>query len=128
MRCRHRQRNRKAPDGIDITVDCSQGDEGYVYRGLLKYTVKETDLASLARPKTKIMMNIGNPEQAFEESFIPNDRVGRPGRNLSLIPHQDPPLALLRFSEVKDEETRQIIENLTYNWQDKSQYFRGQAR
>jgi len=114
----------KIPAGIDITTDCSQGDEGYVYKGLLKFTIKETDLASLARPKTKIMMNIGNPEQAFEESFIPNDGVGLAREEFIINSYiKVHPLALLRFDEVKDEETRTIIENLTHNWKDKAQYF-----
>jgi pyruvate,water dikinase len=114
----------KIPSGQDITVDCSQGDEGYVYKGLLKFSINITDLAALARPKTKIMMNIGNPEQAFEQSFIPNDGVGLAREEFIINSYiKIHPMALLRFNEVKDEETRKIIEDLTYNWKDKAQYF-----
>ncbi len=114
----------KTPDGEDITVDCSQGDAGYVYKGIIKYEIKQTDLKSLPRTKTKIMMNIGNPEQAFDQSFIPNDGVGLAREEFIINSYiKVHPLALLHFDQVKDEETREVIENLTYNWKDKSQYF-----
>ena len=114
----------KIPGGQDITVDCSKGDAGYVYKGLLKFEIKQTDLKSLPRPKTKIMMNIGNPEQAFEESFIPNDGVGLAREEFVINSYiKIHPLALLHFDQVKDEETREIINNLTYNWKDKGEYF-----
>jgi pyruvate, water dikinase len=114
----------KIPTGQDITVDCSKGDAGYVYKGLLKFEIKQIDLKSLPRPKTKIMMNLGNPEQAFEQSFIPNDGVGLAREEFVINAYiKVHPLALLRFDEVKDEETRKIISDLTYNWKDKSQYF-----
>jgi pyruvate,water dikinase len=64
-------------DGQDLTVSCGGGgDEGTVYEGILKYDVNRTNIENLERPHTKIMMNIGSPDQAFAYSLIPNDGVG----------------------------------------------------
>lgn len=62
--------------GKEVTVDCSGGEEGFVYEGLIKFEVKKTDISKIAKPKTKISMNLGDPSQAFNLSFIPNDGVG----------------------------------------------------
>jgi pyruvate,water dikinase len=114
----------KIPTGGDITVDCSQGDIGYVYKGLLKFMIKEIDLNSIPKTKTKIMMNLGNPDQAFEQSFIPNEGVGLAREEFIINSYiKVHPLALLRFNELQDEEARRIINGLTYNWADKAQYF-----
>src|SRR3989344_3881753 len=62
--------------GKAITVDCSGGEEGVAYEGLIHFEVKKTDISKIPRPKTKISMNLGDPSQAFNLSFIPNDGVG----------------------------------------------------
>ncbi len=64
------------PAGELVTVDCSEGNKGYVYRGNLRFTVEELDLKQMPTTKTHIMMNVGNPDQAFDLSFVPNDGVG----------------------------------------------------
>jgi pyruvate,water dikinase len=63
-------------DGQVVTVSCAEGEVGVVYDGAIPFEVKRTDLQALARPKTKVMMNVGNPEDAFALSLIPNDGVG----------------------------------------------------
>ncbi|HET8931908.1 MAG TPA: phosphoenolpyruvate synthase, partial [Polyangiales bacterium] len=63
-------------DGQVVTVSCAEGDVGFVYDGALPFEVERTDLKSLARPRTKVMMNLANPEEAFALSFIPNEGVG----------------------------------------------------
>lgn len=63
------------PDS-EITVDCSQGETGYVYKGVLAYEVKKTNLKNIPRPKVKIMMNLADPDEAFKFSFLPNDGIG----------------------------------------------------
>lgn len=114
----------KIPNGIDVTVDSSTGEAGYVYSGALRFEVKEIDLKSLPRTKTKIMMNLGNPEQAFEQSFIPNDGVGLAREEFIINSYiKIHPLALLKFNELKDDEARRVISDLTCNWHDKGQYF-----
>ena len=64
------------PTGADVTVSCAEGETGNVYEGKLDFEVEQIPLENLARPKTKIMMNVASPEQAFAFSFIPNDGVG----------------------------------------------------
>src|SRR4030042_1291225 len=66
----------RIPTGQDVTISCAEGDEGRVYEGILPFHVDRLSLKDLQRPKTKIMMNLGNPEQAFSQSVIPNDGVG----------------------------------------------------
>lgn len=63
-------------DGDEVTVDCSAGDEGRVYPGVLAFRVTETDLGTIPVPRTHVMMNLANPQLAFQKSFIPNAGVG----------------------------------------------------
>ena len=60
----------------DVTISCAEGDTGYVYRGKLDYEVVTTDMGNLPEIPVKIMMNVGNPELAFEFAQIPNGGVG----------------------------------------------------
>ncbi|NTV10083.1 MAG: phosphoenolpyruvate synthase [Zoogloea sp.] len=60
----------------DVTVSCAEGDTGYVYRGKLDFEVVTTDMGNLPEIPVKIMMNVGNPELAFEFAQIPNGGVG----------------------------------------------------
>jgi pyruvate, water dikinase len=62
--------------GENITVDCSEGDVGTVYEGLLDFEILSMDLEAMNQPKTHVMMNIGDPSQAFDLSFVPNEGVG----------------------------------------------------
>ena len=63
-------------DGEQVTVSCAEGDTGYVYRGILDYEVITQDMQTLPKLPVKIMMNVGNPELAFEFAQIPNGGVG----------------------------------------------------
>jgi len=63
-------------EGESVTVSCAEGDTGYVYRGKLEYEVITTDMGNLPEIPVKIMMNVGNPELAFEFAQIPNGGVG----------------------------------------------------
>ncbi|MCF7866778.1 phosphoenolpyruvate synthase [Candidatus Woesearchaeota archaeon] len=109
--------------GQMITVDCSQGDEGYVYDGEIKFEIEEHDLKSLERPKTKIMMNIGTFTQAFEKSFIPNDGVGLAREEFIINSLKAHPLALLKYDTLKDEEVKKKLDVLTRGYTDRAQYF-----
>ncbi len=112
-------------EGMDVTVSCGGGgDEGTVYEGILKYDVNRTDVKNLERPKTKIMMNIGSPDQAFAYSLIPNDGVGLAREEFIIDSHiKIHPLALLHFDKVKDKAVRATITELTKGYEDKAQYF-----
>jgi len=63
-------------DGETATVSCAEGEDGRVYRGLLKFEKTETPLDNLPPTPVKIMMNVGNPEQAFHFASLPNDGIG----------------------------------------------------
>ncbi len=63
-------------EGESVTVSCAEGDTGYVYRGKLEFEVITTDMGNLPEIPVKIMMNVGNPELAFEFAQIPNEGVG----------------------------------------------------
>jgi len=108
----------------NVTVDCSQGEDGLVYSGLLDFDIDETDLQNMPATKTKIMMNLGTPEHAFEHSFIPCQGVGLAREEFIINSHiQIHPLALLHFDKVTGHDTRKKIEDLTHSYKDKSQFF-----
>src|SRR5690606_109121 len=107
-----------------VTVDCSQGSEGIIYKGKLKFSIKETDLSQLAKTKTKIMLNLGSPEQAFEKSFLPNEGVGLAREEFIINSYiKVHPLALLRFDELKDQQVKKEIAQLTVGYPNKADYF-----
>ncbi|MEK6662616.1 MAG: phosphoenolpyruvate synthase [Pseudomonadota bacterium] len=66
----------KLSDGQAVTVSCAEGDEGFVYAGLLETEVREVSLGAMPKAPVKIMMNVGNPERAFDFASLPNDGVG----------------------------------------------------
>jgi len=63
-------------DGETVTVSCAEGDTGFVYAGTLRFSVETLSSETLAAPPVKLMMNVGNPERAFEFAQIPNHGVG----------------------------------------------------
>jgi pyruvate,water dikinase len=62
--------------GENVTVSCAEGDVGYVYEGLLPFEKSQMDLSNMATPKTKIMLNLANPDMAFEVCKLPIEGVG----------------------------------------------------
>lgn len=114
----------KINSGQDITADCSQGDIGYVYEGLVPFEIQETDMSSLPETKTKIMMNLATPSQAFEKSFIPNEGVGLAREefiiNTSIMVH---PLALLGYKDITDNKLKHKINEITKGYENKAQFF-----
>ena len=110
--------------GQELTVSCAEGEEGRVYSGLLPFEVKEVALENLPRTRTQILMNVGNPEEAFSLSAFPNDGVGL-ARMEFIIANQIQvhPLALLHFDQLEDELTRFKIAELTAQYEDKAQFF-----
>lgn len=112
------------PQGKDITVDCSGGSAGIVYKGKLPFKINEINIAKLPETKTHITMNVGSPEQAFEESFIPNDGVGLAREEFIINSYiKVHPLALLRFNELKDANVKKQITDLTVGYKEKANYF-----
>ncbi len=112
------------PDGEMVTVSCAGGDEGRVYQGELEYEVIETDLSDLSRPKTKIMINLGNPDLAFTTSFLPNDGVGLARLEFIINEYiKAHPMALRYPERVSDPVVRKKLETLTVGYEDGSDYF-----
>lgn len=110
--------------GTDVTVDCSEGSVGAVYAGLLKFKVSTHNLKALKRPPVKIMMNIGNPDQAFSQSLIPNDGVGLAREEFitaSWIGIH--PMALIKYPRLKDKKAKKIIEERTVGYTDKTKFY-----
>ena len=110
--------------GTDVTVSCSEGEIGRVYRGRLKFEIQRIDLKKLKKPKTSIMMNVGNPDQAFEFSFIPNDGVGLAREEFIISSYiKVHPLALLHYDKLKDKKLKKTINQLAYAYKNKVDFF-----
>lgn len=111
-------------NGQLVTVSCAEGDTGYVYDGLLPFEIRQTNLKSLPRPKTRVMMNLANPEEAFSLSFLPNDGVGL-ARMEFIISQQIGihPLALVKFDRLTDCAARAEIARITAAYNDKPAFF-----
>lgn len=108
----------------NITVSCIEGEKGLVYDGLLKYKIEKIDVQKAPKPKTKIMINVGYPDEAYELSFLPNDGVGLAREEFIVTEHiRIHPMALVRFEEVKDKKIQRKINELTASYTDKKQYF-----
>lgn len=110
--------------GQEVTASCAAGEEGYVYDGLLKFEINEVNLKELPKTKTKIMMNIGTPQQAFEQSFLPNEGVGLAREEFIISSHIGiHPMALIKFNDLKDPEAKKKIEKITEGYKDKTQFY-----
>ena len=103
--------------GQPITASCAQGEVGLVYDGLLKFSKETLDLGKLERPRTKIMMNVGSPDQAFSLSALPNDGVGLAREEFIISGSiQVHPLALVHFDQVPEGPAKDKIQHLTKNY------------
>ncbi len=110
-------------DGMEVTVSCAEGDEGFVYEGLLKFERTQIELDSLPEIPVKIMMNVGNPDRAFDFANIPNHGVGL--ARLEFIINRMigvHPKALLEYDEL-DSETRQAIDEQMAGYDDPISFF-----
>jgi pyruvate,water dikinase len=108
----------------EITVSCAEGEVGYVYEGALPFEVSELPLDKLPKTHTQILMNIGNPEDAFSLAAIPNDGVGLARLEFIIANHiQAHPMALIHFDELTDPKVKAQLADLTASYKDKPQYF-----
>jgi pyruvate,water dikinase len=111
-------------DEQEITLSCAEGEQGYIYDGLLEFESEEIDLEDVPETDTQLMMNIASPAAAFRWWRLPCQGIGL-ARMEFIINNviKIHPLALIRFDEVEDESARQEIERLTRGYDDKSEYF-----
>jgi pyruvate,water dikinase len=109
--------------GRTVSVSCAEGDTGFVYDGACAYDVETIDLPAIRRPQTKIMMNVGNPDEAFTLSSIPNDGVGLARIEFIISDaigvH---PMALVRYAEL-DSQTQTAVDRITAGYADKPSFF-----
>jgi pyruvate, water dikinase len=109
--------------GSEITLSCAEGEQGRIYEGKLEYEVEEVDRSQFARPRTQMMLNVGNPEQAFSTAMLPNDGVGLARMEFIFASWvKVHPLALTRSGEL-DEATRAQVDAITLGYEDKTEYF-----
>ena len=111
-------------DGMEVTVSCAEGDTGHVYAGTAEFDIDEVDLAQLTRPRTRIMVNLGNPSLAFRTSLLPNDGVGLARMEFiigeAIRAH---PLALLHPDRIEDPEERAVVDGLLHGYADGAAFF-----
>ncbi len=111
-------------DGQEITVSCAEGETGFVYEGTLPFDIERIDLKGIGRPKTQVMMNVANPQEAFGLSFIPNDGVGL-AREEFIISNSIGihPMALIDYDKLEDPSVKAEIDRLTTTYSDKPRFF-----
>ncbi len=109
--------------GREITVSCAEGEDGLVYDGILPFHKDTLILKDMKRPKTEIMMNLGNPEEAFGFSMIPNDGIGLARLEFIITSYiKVHPMALVHPEKVKDLKVLREIEQLTRGYR-REDYF-----
>ncbi len=114
---------KKIKTGMKITVSCAEGEEGKVYDGIIPFEIKKTDISNIAKTKTKILMNVGEPSNAFNLSFIPNDGVGLAREEFIIINSiKAHPNALINYKTLKPA-IKKKIDALTLGYSDKVQFY-----
>jgi len=110
-------------DGQEVTVSCSRGEVGIVYEGILQYEIKHIDLGAIPKTKTKIMMNLGNPDLAFSLASLPVDGIGLARMEFvistSIKAH---PMALIH-PEKTDKQAQKEIAALSFAFADNEDFF-----
>src|SRR3989338_2376149 len=114
---------KKLTSGQMVTVSCAEGAVGKVYEGKLPFKVKKTNLTKVAKTKTKIMVNIGEPDQAFTYSFLPHDGVGLAREEFIINAIKIHPLALLAYPKLRDKKAKAVIAKMTAGYKNKTDYF-----
>jgi pyruvate, water dikinase len=111
-------------DGQDVTLSCAEGDEGYVYKGILDFEAQQIDLENLPETRTQIMLNVAEPSASFRWWRLPCRGVGL-ARMEFIINNiiKVHPMALVRFDELEDRKAKRRIEELTEGYPDKPEYF-----
>ena len=110
-------------DGAEVTVSCAEGDTGYIYRGLQDFEIREIALGAMPELPFKIMMNVGNPDRAFDFAQLPNAGVGL--ARLEFIINRMigiHPRALLEFDQ-QSAELQAVIRNQIAGYDDPVEFY-----
>jgi len=110
-------------DATDVTVSCAEGEEGYVYEGILKYEIQKTDLSNLSKTKTEIMMNLGNPDLAFSLAALPVDGIGLARMEFIINEYIKAHPMALKHPDRVDDTTRNKLQQLTQAYDSMEDFF-----
>ena len=111
------------PDGAEVTVSCAEGDTGTIYEGLLKFDRITADLGAMPEAPLKIMMNVANPERAFDFGMLPNAGIGLARLEMIIASHIGVhPKALLEYDK-QDPETKARIDARIHGYKDPVSFY-----
>ncbi len=109
--------------GRPVTISCAEGDEGVIYAGILPFEVKKTDVKPGVPTKTKIMMNVGDPDNAFSLARLPSDGVGLAREEFIFTNFiRIHPLALVHYDTLADKNAKKQIAEITRGYAKKTDY------
>ena len=107
-----------------VTVSCAEGEIGRVYEGALPIKIAHVELSEVKRPRTEIMLNLGNPGLAFRTAMLPNDGVGLARMEFIISEHiKVHPMALVSPEKIVSAQARQEIQHLVRNYPKPADYF-----
>ena len=110
--------------GSVVTVSCAEGEAGRVYSGKLAFEATRVEMSDIKRPRTAIMLNLGNPELAFRTAMLPNDGVGLARMEFIISEHIGfHPMALVSPEKVTSKQAQKAIQRLVRNHPHPSDYF-----
>ena len=111
------------PDGSEVTVSCAEGDTGTIYEGILKFDRITADLGAMPEAPLKIMMNVANPERAFDFGMLPNAGIGLARLEMIIASHIGVhPKALLEYAK-QDAETKARIDTRIAGYKDPVSFY-----
>jgi pyruvate, water dikinase len=111
------------PDGAEVTVSCAEGDTGFIYAGILEFDKVTADLGHMPPAPLKIMMNVANPERAFDFAMLPNAGVGLARLEMIIASHIGVhPKALLEYAK-QDAATKKLIDERIAGYADPVQFY-----
>ncbi|MEY3253907.1 MAG: hypothetical protein RL227_2880 [Pseudomonadota bacterium] len=115
---------RELRTGDEVTVSCAEGAQGRVYAGRIAYTRTRTELASLGRPRTEVMLNLGNPDLAFQAGLLPSAGVGLARMEFIVAEHiRAHPMALAHPERVTEPAVRTQLAALTQGHARQADFF-----
>ena len=111
-------------NGMEVTISCAEGDNGFVYSGDIPFEITETDLSDLPTVDMPIMLNVASPDMAFQFSHIPNSGVGLARLEFIINNYiQVHPLALMNHKTLNDPELTKSIEKLIEGYENEESFF-----